>query len=153
MSITVGMSPEIHRPRWEIDKRVHALIGENVRVKANAFSPPHLSGGPASRIEASSLVLPDNSTVDNDDLFFEGKLLAFRREVAVVIVLLGRPVISGDSANGRVLYRGKTAVILPGPATVELHRDHFIDKIPSESRLYWAHLRTSGPQFNLPFED
>ena len=79
----------IHRPEWEIDKRLKLLMGENIRVRAAAFCPPNWNGEPARSIPASNLILPDNTTVHRDELYFEGKLLAHRQEVALVFVVLG----------------------------------------------------------------
>jgi hypothetical protein len=143
---------EIHRPKWEIDKRLEALLGENIRLRTHAFCPPNWNGEPARLIQASGLLLPDNTTVDKDELYFEGRLLCFRREVGVVFVSIDRPD-AGNTANGRVIFRGRGAVILPGPATVQLHQEHFIEPIPADSRLYWSHLGATGPQFNLPLHD
>lgn len=148
-----GMSAEIHRPQWEIDKRLESLLDKNIRVRAHAFCPPHWNGEMSQVIEASALLLPDNTTVGDGELYLEGRLLAFRREVAIVFVFLGRPDAAGDTANGRMVYRGKAAIILPGPATVQLHQDQFIEMIPTDGRLYWSHLGATGPQFNLPLDD
>jgi hypothetical protein len=146
------MSIETHRPKWEIDKRLEALLGENIRVRAHAFCPPNWDGEPTHVIEASALILPDNTAVDRDEIYFEGKLLGFRREIAVVFVSIGKPD-ADSTANGRVAFRGRGAVILPGPATVQLHQEHFIERIPTDSIFYWSHLGSTGAQFNLPLDD
>jgi hypothetical protein len=152
-NITECMSLEIgNRPEWEIDKRLKRLLGENVRVRAQAFCPPKWNGEPEKVIQASSLVLPDNTAVQKDELYFEGNLLAYRREVALVFVELGRLTLQGETANGRVLYRGRPAVILQAPAAVQLHADHFVEKIPKDFQFYWNHLILSGRQFELPLD-
>ena len=140
------------RPEWQIDKRLNLLIGENIRVRVSAFCPPKWNGEPANVIQAANLMLPDNSMVHRDELYFEGKLLSYRRDVAFVFLALDQSAFAGEGANGRVLYRGRQAVILHGPATVQLHPDHFIEKLPSDSSFYWDHLRIVGPQFEFSFK-
>ncbi len=142
----------VQRPEWEIDRLLKLLVGENVRVRAAAFCPPNWNGEPGQVIRAASLVLPDNSTVHKDELYFEGKLLAHRREVALVFVVLDRLTLNGETANGRVLYRGRQAVVLQAPATVQLHFEHFVEKLPNDFKFYWSHLIVSGPQFEFPFD-
>lgn len=146
------MSLELQRPKWEIDKRLEALTGENIRVRAAAFCPPRWTGKSSQLIEARAFILPDNSAMDGDALYLEGRLLSFRREIGVVFVSLDRPDADA-TANGRVLFRGSGAVILPGPATVRLHTDLFIERIAADTRLYWSHLLATEPQINLPFDD
>jgi hypothetical protein len=140
----------VQRPEWEIDKRLKTLIGENVRVQASSFWPGAERNG-APPIKAKALRLPDNTTLDGP-LFLEGKLLSFRREIGVVFVTLDRPALEGDTANGRVLFRGQAAVIIQGPATVLLDASHFVEKIPNDPKLYWNHLTASGSQFDLPLD-
>jgi hypothetical protein len=142
----------IQRPEWEIDKRLKLLVGENIRVRAAAFCPPNWNGESGKVIRAANLALPDNSTVHKDELYFEGKLLSHRREVALVFVALDRLTLDGEAANGRVLYRGRQAVVLQAPATVQLHSEHFVEKLPGDFKFYWNHLTVNGPQFELPLD-
>jgi hypothetical protein len=142
----------VQRPEWEIDRRLKALIGENVRVRVAAFCPPKWNGEPMHVMPAADFVLPDNSTVHRDELYFEGKLLAYERNVAVVFAMLDRLTLEGEKANGRVLYRGRQAVVLQAPATVQLHPEHFVEKLPADFTFYWSHLTISGSQFELPFD-
>lgn len=142
----------VQRPEWEIDKRLKALIGENVRVRAAAFCPPKWNGELMHVIPAADFVLPDNSTVHRDELYFEGKLLAYQRNVAVVFAMLDRLTLEGETANGRVLYRGRQAVILQAPATIQLHSEHFVERLPTDFSFYWNHLTAAGPQFEFPLE-
>lgn len=50
-----------------------------------------------------------------------------------------------------VPFRGKTAVILRGPALVELAFPFEVEKLPQRPDNYWHDLRTSRVQFELPF--
>ncbi len=140
------------RPDWKIDQQLKLLLGQNIRVRADAFTTPLWNGQPGHMIPAASLILPDNSTVHHDELFIEGKLLTFQRDVAIVSVVLERLAFDGETANGRVLLRGRQAVILQGPARVQLASDHFIEKLPTDFRFYWSHLGSSSPQFEFIFE-
>lgn len=146
------MTPEFQRPKWEIDNRLQALVGENIRVKATAFCLPHWNGEAGHWIDAANFILPDNISVDKDTFYLEGKLLSFLRQVAVVSVTLGPPDIA-NTANGRIVYRGQSSVILPGPALVKLHQHHFVERIGTDPRLYWNQLRDKGPQLTFPFEE
>jgi hypothetical protein len=78
--------------------------------------------------------------------------LRYHRKVAVVLVMLDRLTFDGETANGRVLYRGRQAVVLQAPATVQLHPEHFVERLPSDFKLYWNHLNFPGRQFELPFD-
>jgi hypothetical protein len=146
------MTPEFQRPKWEIDKRLESLIGENIRVRASAFCPPRWNGEAGVWIEAENFILPDNSSVDGETFYLEGKLLSFERQVSIVSVCLDRPD-SEDTARGRMVYRGQSSVILPGPALVKLRQDHFVERIATDPRSYWNQLKDSGPQLTLPFEE
>lgn len=145
-------SEVIHRPKWEIDIRLECLIGEHVRVVADSFSPARWNGeAMPTMISAGKLILPDNSPATGLPLFFEGILKEFVRRVGVVYVRIEPPSFSEQSAEGIVCFRGKTAVILSGPATVQLAYPFVIEKLPSAIDNYWQDLRFSRVQFKLPF--
>jgi hypothetical protein len=141
----------VQRPEWEIDKRLKALIGENVRVRVAAFCPPKWNGEPMHVIPAADFVLPDNSAVHKDELYFEGRLLAYQRNVAMVFAVLDSLTLEGETANGRVLYRGRQVVVLQAPATVQLHPEHLVERLPEDFKFYWNHL-TARQQFDLPLD-
>jgi hypothetical protein len=148
------MSPELaRRTKWEIDTRLEALLGENVRVRAKAFAPiPGGSGPPPPLIEASSLILPDGTRL-NRPLYIEGKLQNFDRRVSVVFVILESIDAFGDRANGPILFRGHQAEIFQAPAAVKLSIPHFVERIPQHPITYWHHIQLSDLQLPLPFPD
>src|ERR1041384_5594887 len=121
----------IHRPRWEIDTILQGLVGEEVRVAAAAFAPPMPNGkSRGSFIPANKLILPDNSSAEGLPVYFEGRLCMFARQIGVVHALLGPPDNPGKSVDGIICFRGSTAVILRGPATVELAFPFRVERLP-----------------------
>jgi hypothetical protein len=58
---------------------------------------------------------------------------------------------SDKASEGTVLFRGRTAVILHGPALVELAFPFVVEKLPQHPDNYWHDLRTPRVQFELPF--
>jgi hypothetical protein len=147
------MEPQTNQRRvWEIDKRLEALIGCAVRVRAELVMPKRWNGESLPHvIDLKNLILPDGTSADRDPIYVEGILKEFRRNIAVVCVDLDRPLIEGG-AEGRISFRGVTAVILRGPATVRLGHPYFVEKIPADAKSYWAHLRSTNPQFELGFD-
>jgi len=140
------------RPKWEIDRILERLIGQNVRVEAKAFAPTRWNGEIMPPLLAvRDLVLPDNSRPDGLPVFFEGRLQQFQRNVGVVMVYLdasGPP----DSANeGPLLFRGSTAVLLRGPAAVQLAYPFHVERLPADDDNYWRDLRLPRAQFEFPF--
>lgn len=112
----------MQRRKWAIDRLLEGLVGEQVRVAAEAFVPPSTNGGSWPRmIPVTDLILPDNSTPGGLPVFFEGRLEAFERHIGVVDVILSAPTNrSGNVADGATAFRSTTAVLLPGPARVRL---------------------------------
>src|SRR5437867_10873109 len=141
----------IHRPRWEIDTILEGLVGEDVRVAAAAFAPPMPNGkSRGSFIPANKLILPDNSSAEGLPVYFEGRLWMFARQIGVVHALLGPPVNPDKSVDGIICFRGNTAVILRGPATVELAFPFKIERLPRDGGNYWNDLQFPNAQFILP---
>lgn len=139
------------RPRWDIDWILDGLVGENIRVAAQSFSLAPLSGAiPARMIPVRDLVLPDNTTPGGLPVFFEGRLQHYVRQIGVVCVSLGEPSGPERSVEGTVPFRGKTAVILRGPATVRLSAPFRVERVPSQEGNYWEDLRFPTAQFKLP---
>jgi hypothetical protein len=137
---------------WDIDKRLESLKGCAVRVRAELVLPKGWHGKPlACPIDGGNLVLPDGTRVDRDPIYVEGILTGFRRSIAVVQVELGEPPIGG-TADGRISFRGRTAVFLRGPATVQLAHPFTVERIPIHPQAYWEHLRRIDGQFELKFE-
>lgn len=139
----------IQRPAWAIDERLEGLMGCAVRVRVETFTPRRWNGEPHV-IDLRKLTLPDGTKVDHDPVHAEGVLRTFTRRVAVVCVELDALPLEG-TAEGRVLFRGRPAVILRGPATVQLHGSHFVERVPVEQNRYWNHLSSLDAQMELPF--
>lgn len=141
----------IQRPAWAIDSRLEELVGSAVRVRVETFTPRRWNGEPHV-IDLQKLTLPDGTKVDHDPTYAEGVLRGFTRHVAVVWVELD-PVPLEGTASGRTPFRGQAAVILRGPAMVELHASHFVERIPVELNQYWSHLSSLDAQMELPLVD
>jgi hypothetical protein len=142
------------KPKWEIDKTLESLRGQQVRVAAEAFAPSVADGRmPVRLIAARELILPDNSRTDRIPVYFEGRLQQFQRRIGVVQVRLGPPDCPADSADGIVAFRGRTAVILRGPAIVTLAFPFHIERVPLGDKNYWLDLKMPRAQFLLPFDD
>ncbi len=146
------MSPETsQRPQWQIDRILEGLTGRDVRALARAFSPPGPSKGSALKlIGARSLFLPDNSQAESLPVFFEGKLLGFERCIGVVRLELGPPQLAESAGDGMVPFRGSAAVIVRGPALVELAYPFQVEPIPETPDNYWRDLRLPLAQLELP---
>jgi hypothetical protein len=143
------MSPTVnHRPKWQIDEVLEGLIGQDIRVAVESFSPSGSS--PRIFVASRNLVLPDNSRVDGLPLYFEGKLHQFVREIGVVHVDLEAPASQEHCAEGIVCFRGTTAAVLRGPATVRLAHPFRVERLPADPESYWADLRFPRAQFQLP---
>ena len=141
-----------HRPSWDVDRRLERLRGENVRVAAKCFSPSPCHGhSPLRLLPVRDLYLPDNSQPAGRPVFFEGRLLEFERQIGVVFVRLDAPVSVAASPEGAVLFRGKAAVILRGPAVLELAFPFHVERLPTDPDNYWRDLRVPRAQFEFPF--
>lgn len=117
----MNLSVEPERPRWPIDHLLNQLVGQPVRVVAEAFAPPRADGTVrAQMIPTADLILPDNRTPDGRPVCFEGVLESHLRRIGVVEVTLGVPAASAGSAAGLTDDRGVAAIVLPGPAIVRL---------------------------------
>lgn len=139
------------RPRWAIDDRLERLVGGDVRVAAEAFAPVRWNSEPApGLIPVRSLILPDNSQPGGMSVFFEGRLLAFERRIGVVFVTLAAPALPDPAAEGAQAFRGGTAVLLHGPATVQLAFPFRVEPLPADAVNYWADRRVPCAQLRLP---
>jgi hypothetical protein len=145
------MSPETTaRPQWEIDRILEGLTGRNVRALARAFSPPHNANGSTPKlIDTRSLFLPDNSQPDALPVFFEGKLLGFERCIGVVQLRLGPPELVESAGDGMVPFRGTAAIIVRGPALVDLAFPFHVEPIPETPDNYWRDLHVPLAQLEL----
>jgi hypothetical protein len=137
---------------WQIDRMLADLINEPVRVAAKSFSPLSWNTETAPRfIPVRTLYLPDNGQPETVPVFFEGHLKRFDRQVGVVIVLLDERNSEKAVAKDTVYFRGKTAVILQGPALVELSFPFQVERLPRDPENYWRDIRFPSVQFELPF--
>lgn len=142
------------RPLWDIDSLLAGLIGTEVRAAAKAFSPvPRNGEAPRRFMPVRDLYLPDNSQPAALPVFFEGRLCEFERHVGVVCVRLDAPTAADTASEGSMLFRGKTAVILRGPALVELAFPFQVERLPADAENYWRDLRMPRAQFEFPFGD
>jgi hypothetical protein len=148
------MSTELNqRRKWAIDRTLDGFIGEDVRVAAKAFSPVRRNDVEAPRrlIPVRDLFLADNSQPGGLPVFFEGRLHHFERQIGVVFLWLDAPTSPETATDGPVYFRGKTAVILRGPAVVELAFPFQVERLPAGPENYWRDLRLPCAQFEFPF--
>ena len=126
-------STATHRPKWEIDSLLDRLVGQEVRVVANSFSP-----GPANRerprrfIPVRELFLPDNTQPSSLPVYFEGRLEKHWRRIGVVYAYLDVPRTYEGTPEGTAPFRGRIAVILKGPALVQLAFPFIVEKLPAD---------------------
>lgn len=146
------MTETTTRPVWEIERILQSCVGAHIRVGAHAFAPigdnPQM---PSRLIPTNRLILPDNTDIDGQPVYFEGRLEQFTRRIGVVHVQLAAPDCPG--AQGMVLFRERSAVILPGPAIVQLAFPFHVERLPSGEDNYWRDLRLPQAQFHLPLHD
>ena len=142
----------IPRPQWKIDQILQGLIGVDVRVAAESFSPVSRNRQTKQIIDASNLILPDNHRAAGLPIYLEGRLEEFQRRIGLVYVRLGPPISRTITPDGIVVFRGMKAVILKGPANVKLAYPHFVERIPEDSENYWIDLRESRAQLKFPFK-
>ena len=141
------------RPQWNIDRRLQALIGRDVRVAAESFAPVRWNGEALPHfVHVRDLILPDQSQPRGLPVFFEGCLRQFERRIAVVYVGLEACRTTERPAEGILAFRGRAAVILHGPATVVLAFPFRVEPLPNEAHNYWEDLRLPTAQFRLPFD-
>ena len=140
------------RPQWDIDRRLRALIGFDIRVAARAFLPLSQPSHRATpMIPVHDLYLPDNSQPGVRPVYFEGQLERFERRVAVVLVWLGPLTFQPGDSEGQAYVRGRHAVILRGPALVELAYPFRVERIPADADNYWRDLRCPRAQLEFVF--
>ena len=145
-------SGPIQRTKWEIDRVLDGLVGENVRVAAESFSPAPLNANTKTCFRSvGKLFLPDNSQPGSLPVYFEGRLEQFERRVGLVFVWLGSPTVSDGAAEGTTYFRGKIAVFLRGPAIVHLAWPFQVERLPTDTGNYWRDLRMPVVQFEFPF--
>ena len=138
------------RPKWEIDSLLESLQGEDIRVSAKAFVPAGWNGQLPTRFRlVRDLYLPDNSQPAGLPVLFEGRLQCFERQIGVVFVGLESPAAPKRTTEGMVYFRGQLAVMLHGPAVVQLAFPFQVEKLPPDDDNYWRDLRYPRTQFEL----
>lgn len=147
-----GLSTSVaQRPQWTIDLRLERLLGQDVRVAAESFFPIRWNGEVLPlAIPVRDLILPDNTQPGQLPVFFEGRLRRFQRRIGVVFVTLDAPTAS-RSTEGMVFLRGTAAVLLKGPAVVQLAVPFRVERLPAADANYREDLRFPTAQFWLPF--
>jgi hypothetical protein len=145
------ITPLARRPQWTIDLRLERLLGQEVRVAAESLFPIRWNGEvlPAA-IPVRDLILPDNTQPGLLPVFFEGRLRRFERRIGVVFATLDAPAAE-RSAEGMLFLRGMAAVLLRGPAVVQLAVPFRVERLPDHDANYWEDLRFPAAQFRLPF--
>ena len=141
------------RTRWNIDRRLEYLQGRDVRAATDRFAAIDWQGhvvAPLSSVQ--ELWLPDNQRPGGLPVFFEGRLVRFERRVGVVLVQLDALAESTRSTEGIINFRGASAVVLRGPAFVQLAFPFQVEPVPADPDNYWADLRVPRAQLNLPFD-
>ena len=147
-----GMNENTAKPTWKIDLDLRSLVGAQIRVGAEAFAP--LAQGRAIQERLTpvrQLILADNTAVDGQPVFFEGRLDQFSRQIGLVRVQLGPSERFG--AHGMILFRERSVVILPGPAVVQLSVPFHIERLPTGEENYWRDLRVPCAQLLFDFKD
>jgi hypothetical protein len=149
---TQAMKPEEQtRPKWDIDRLLENLVGQDIRVAARAFLPPRQDHNLAGRFRlVRDLYLPDNTRPAGLPVIFEGRLQQFERRIGVVFVGLESSVASERASEGKAFFRGGIAVVLHGPAIVELEFPFHVERLPTDGDNYWRDLRNRRTQFEFP---
>ena len=143
--VDYGIAPVRFEKIYYGERRVHC--NGVVWVEETTFS----GEAHAAVCLTSRRVLPFHLIGVYDPPSFCWGYTGYQRDVAVVVAVLDRLTLEGETANGRVLYRERQAVVLQAPATVQLHPEHFVEKLPADFKFYWNHLSASQ-QFELPFD-
>ena len=112
---------------------------------------PRRRNGDTARlfIPVGKLFLPDNSLAGGLPVFIEGRLVRFERKIGVVVDP-DAPSLADVSGEGTALFRGKWAVVLHGPAVVELAFPFRVERLPADPDNYWRDLRRHGHSLNSP---
>ena len=145
------MEPEVmHKPQWGIDRVLDRLLGAEVRVAAEAFAPARWNGElPGVLIPVRDLILPDSRQAGSLPVYFEGRLQFAVRKIGVVYVGIEARSSMEESAEGVVHFRAGTAVILSGPALVQLAFPFQVERLSSDPCNYWRDLHFPRVQFEL----
>ena len=152
-AISRGMGAQTkQRPQWEIDRVLQRLLDADVRVAAHSFSLPRSgNGAPSVLIDVRTLVLPDSTQPGGLPVYFEGTLRRFERRIGVVSVWLDCLSSAYAAPDGPTAFRGRQAVILRGPAVVELAYPFHVERLPADADNYWRDLQVPLAQFEFPF--
>jgi hypothetical protein len=141
------------RPKWEIDQVLERLVGADVRVAAKSFAPGQWdrSKRPPRLVPVREVYLPDNAQPEGLPVFIEGQLRHFERQIGVVFVWLDALRVPETATDGLAHFRGRTVVILRGPAVVELAFPFQVEQLPKDPDNYWRDVRVPRAQFEFQF--
>ena len=104
------------------------------------------------RVEATDELLTANAGLALFGEFVRGLgLERWLRRIGVIHAWLDAPAERQRSYDGIFLFRGRSVVLLSGPATVELAVPFHVEALPATARNYWQDLRAPRAQFDLPF--
>lgn len=147
------MSTELEqRPQWEIDKALEDLIGQDVRVAATSFSPVRRNENEPSQLTpVHRLSLPEYDQPAAAPVYFEGRLQRFTRQPGAVLVWLGPRTSTDGAPDGPICFRGSRAVIVQGPAVVELASPFRVEALQADSYNYWRDINAPSAQFEFTF--
>ncbi|MBE7503075.1 MAG: hypothetical protein HS113_22885 [Verrucomicrobiales bacterium] len=138
------------RQPWPLDLLLARFVGDDVRVAGKAFAPGlPTAGRPLRFLQVADLILPDGGQPGAVPVFFEGRLREFERRVGVVVVSLDALAGRNTAPEGWVQFRGQAAVVLQGPAVVELASPFHVERLPSDPANYWRDLRSPRVQFEF----
>lgn len=137
----MGYRADARRP-----DRQRCLCG---RAGVFARAAPRTRGIPL--LPFRELFLPDNSRPDGLPVFFEGQLWQFERQIGIVFVCLGPPASQATATDGAVCFRSKIAVILRGPAIIEMAFPFQVERLSADPENYWRDLRRPRAQLEFPF--
>ena len=141
---------QMSRQPWPIDRLLARFAGHDVRVAGRAFAPGvPTAGRPLRFLQVADLILPDGSQPGAVPFFFEGRLREFERRIGVVVVSLDALAGRDTAPEGWVQFRGQAAVVLQGPAVVELASPFHVERLPSDPANYWRDLRSPRVQFEF----
>jgi len=75
------------------------------------------------------------------------------KSTGVVYAYLDGPKMPDGAAEGTTPFRGRIAVILKGPALVQLAFPFEVEKLPADPDNYWRDLKVPCAQFEFAFSE
>lgn len=137
---------------WQVDAALSRLIGQDVRVAATSFSPVrHNEDEPFHLTPVRHLCLSDDDQPAAAPVYFEGRLQRFTRRPGAVLVWLGPRTSTNGAPDGPIYFRGSKAVIVQGPALVELALPFHVEALLTDPKSYWRDIHTPDAQLEFSF--